>query len=189
MTHNYYPLQVHPAKLTHALMSAAQAAAGSKVLLATVTGVTTDSSGKVTAVTVQRQQAAAEEELAADAVVLAMGPWTDAARAWLPAAPATTGALVCGQRMRLVTCNTAATTTWKVNWHCMNLLRCDAHVLLLRAQLHLAAWPALRCLRLSSSTAAWRCCFCLGIGPTVSNSHRAYQHACMPSPVTACLSS
>jgi hypothetical protein len=88
-------LQVHPAKLTHALMSAAEAEAGSKVMLATVTGVTTDSSGKVTAVKVQRQQAAAEEELAADAVVLAMGPWTDAARAWLPAAPVTTGVSLC----------------------------------------------------------------------------------------------
>jgi glycerol-3-phosphate dehydrogenase len=93
--HFNYCLQVHPAKLTHALMSAAEAAAGSTLLLATVNGVTTDSSGKVTAVKVQRQQAAAEEELEADAVVLAMGPWTDAARAWLPAAPVTTGVSVC----------------------------------------------------------------------------------------------
>ncbi|KAF6250359.1 FAD-dependent oxidoreductase [Scenedesmus sp. NREL 46B-D3] len=83
--------QVHPAKLTHALVSAAEAAVGSKLLLATVTGVTTGSNGAVTSVRVQRQQAAAEEELPADAVVLAMGPWTDAARAWLPAAPVTTG--------------------------------------------------------------------------------------------------
>jgi glycerol-3-phosphate dehydrogenase len=84
-------MQVHPAKLTHALMSSAEAAAGSKVVIATVTGVITDSSGAVTAVKVQPQQAAEEEELPADAVVLAMGPWTDAARAWLPTAPATTG--------------------------------------------------------------------------------------------------
>ncbi|WIA13222.1 hypothetical protein OEZ85_006814 [Tetradesmus obliquus] len=83
--------QVHPAKLTHALMSAAEAAAGSKLVIATVTGISRDSSGNVTGVKVQQQQAAAEEELPADAVVLAMGPWTDAARAWLPAAPATTG--------------------------------------------------------------------------------------------------
>jgi glycerol-3-phosphate dehydrogenase len=72
-------------------MSAAEAAAGSKLVIATVTGVSTDSNGTVTAVKVQRQHAAADEELPADAVVLAMGPWTDAARAWLPAAPATTG--------------------------------------------------------------------------------------------------
>lgn len=87
----YTHLQVHPAKLTHALMSAAEAAAGSKLVIATVTGISRDSSGNVTGVKVQQQQAAAAEELPADAVVLAMGPWTDAARAWLPAAPATTG--------------------------------------------------------------------------------------------------
>lgn len=75
-------------------MSAAEAAAGAKVLIATVTGVVTDSSGAVTAVKVQHQQQHEEVEVPADAVVLAMGPWTDAARAWLPAAPRTTGGLL-----------------------------------------------------------------------------------------------
>lgn len=97
--------QVHPAKLTQALMAAAQATAGAQVVYGTVTGLTT-SNGAVTGVKVQQQQqqsdqqgAAAggggsgseEVELAADAVVLAMGPWTDAARAWLPDAPHVSG--------------------------------------------------------------------------------------------------
>lgn len=88
--------QVHPAKLTQALMSAAQEAAGAQLVIGTVTGIST-AAGAVTGVKVQQQQqqqgsgAAAEVELAADAVVLAMGPWTDAARAWLPTAPEMTG--------------------------------------------------------------------------------------------------
>lgn len=99
-------LQVHPAKLTHALMAAAEQAAGAQLVLGTVTGIST-AAGAVTGVKVQRQQgqeqqqASAglhssseeqeEEELPADVVVLAMGPWTDAARAWLPSAPQMTG--------------------------------------------------------------------------------------------------
>jgi len=100
-------LQVHPAKLTHALMAAAEQTAGAQLVLGTVTGITT-AAGAVTGVKVQRQrqqgqeqqQVSAglhsssedqEEELPADVVVLAMGPWTDAARTWLPAAPQMTG--------------------------------------------------------------------------------------------------
>jgi glycerol-3-phosphate dehydrogenase len=90
--------QVHPAKLTHALMAAAEQAAGAQVLLGTVTGIDTASGGAVTGVRVRPQQqqagaAAVQEEqvLPADVVVLAMGPWTDAARAWLPTAPPTSG--------------------------------------------------------------------------------------------------
>jgi glycerol-3-phosphate dehydrogenase len=78
-------------------MSAAQEAAGAQLVIGTVTGIST-AAGAVTAVKVQQQQqqqqgsgAGAEVELAADAVVLAMGPWTDAARAWLPTAPEMTG--------------------------------------------------------------------------------------------------
>lgn len=88
-------LQVHPAKLTQALMSAAQEAAGAQLVIGTVTGIST-AAGAVKGVKVVQQQqqgsaAGAEVELAADAVVLAMGPWTDAARAWLPTAPEMAG--------------------------------------------------------------------------------------------------
>jgi glycerol-3-phosphate dehydrogenase len=85
--------QVHPAKLTHALMSAAQEAAGAQLVIGTVTGISTVA-GAVTGVKVQQQQQGAgssEVEVAADVVVLAMGPWTDAARQWLPAAPEMSG--------------------------------------------------------------------------------------------------
>jgi glycerol-3-phosphate dehydrogenase len=110
-------------------MSAAEAAAGSKLVLAAVTGVTTDSSGKVTAVKVQRQQAATKEELAADAVVLAMGPWTDAARAWLPAAPVTTGVALCvAKGIRSGNRGKAAPVYGNVGWSCK---LCTVHVLLL----------------------------------------------------------
>jgi glycerol-3-phosphate dehydrogenase len=95
-------LQVHPAKLTHALIAAAQAAAGAQVVLGTVTGIST-AAGAVTGVRVQQRgqetSAAAggstagssEVQLPADVVVLAMGPWSSAARAWLPAAPEISG--------------------------------------------------------------------------------------------------
>jgi hypothetical protein len=94
-------LQVHPAKLTHALMSAAQEAAGAQLLIGTITGVTT-AAGAVTGVKVQQQQqeqqqqgeasgSSSEVEVLADAVVLALGPWTEAARARLPTAPEMTG--------------------------------------------------------------------------------------------------
>ncbi|KAF8067427.1 TDA3 [Scenedesmus sp. PABB004] len=88
--------QVHPARLTAALMAAAERQAGAALLLGTVVGVRRDDgSGAVRGVRVRRWgqegEEGEEEELAADAVVLAMGPWTGAARAWLPGAPATAG--------------------------------------------------------------------------------------------------
>jgi glycerol-3-phosphate dehydrogenase len=104
--------QVHPAKLTHALMTAAEQAAGAQLLLGTVTGINT-ADGAVTGVRVRHKQGHAavndkasssssssgggggdgsgEVDVPADAVVLAMGPWTDAARAWLPTAPEMSG--------------------------------------------------------------------------------------------------
>lgn len=85
--------QVHPQKLTTALMTAAQQTAGAKLVMGVVTGITTNSSG-VTTVRVSpgpQQVQGIEQELPADAVVLAMGPWTGSARAWLPSAPATSG--------------------------------------------------------------------------------------------------
>lgn len=101
-------------------MSAAEQAAGAQLLLGTVTGINT-AGGAVTGVRVQRKQhhqgtaandtsnnasngsssrggggnsggaVSGEVDVAADAVVLAMGPWTDAARAWLPTAPEMSG--------------------------------------------------------------------------------------------------
>jgi glycerol-3-phosphate dehydrogenase len=114
------PNQVHPGKLTQALMTAAEQAAGAQLLLGTVTGINT-ADGAVTGIRVRRKQqhqgtgalntssnasgdggsssggAAADDDVSgevnvpADAVVLAMGPWTDAARAWLPTAPEMSG--------------------------------------------------------------------------------------------------
>eukprot|EP00879_Flechtneria_rotunda_P003899 GHRR01004139.1.p2 GENE.GHRR01004139.1~~GHRR01004139.1.p2 ORF type:complete len:358 (+),score=109.03 GHRR01004139.1:58-1131(+) len=85
--------QVHPAKLTTALMSVAETIGGAKVVIGTVTGISTSSSGAITGVKVQQESSngSIKAEIAADAVVLAMGPWTGAARAWLPTAPATAG--------------------------------------------------------------------------------------------------
>jgi glycine/D-amino acid oxidase-like deaminating enzyme len=90
-------LQVHPAKLTHALMSAAEEAAGARLLIGTITGVNT-AAGAVTGVRVQQRQqhdvaagSSSEVEVPADVVVLALGPWTEAARAWLPTAPEMSG--------------------------------------------------------------------------------------------------
>lgn len=86
-------------------MSAAQEAAGAQLLIGTVTGVTT-AAGAVTGVTVQQQQqhgeaagSSSEVEVPADAVVLALGPWTQAARAWLPTAPEMSG--VCSNTARM----------------------------------------------------------------------------------------
>lgn len=93
-------MQVHPQKLTTALMAAAEAAAGARVVHGTVCGILRRADGAATAVRVQlrhqkqQQQQPAQgsvEDLPADVVVLAMGPWTGAARAWLPSAPATSG--------------------------------------------------------------------------------------------------
>jgi len=82
--------QVHPSKLTAGAHGRCRAAAGARLLLGTVTGVKTDDTHAITAVQVQQQQSG-PTELPAGALVLAMGPWTGAAQAWLPSAPATTG--------------------------------------------------------------------------------------------------
>src|SRR5829696_5018643 len=67
--------QVHPAAFTRAMMRAAEAQ-GAAVRLGRVTGVAT-SGGTVTGVAVDG------ETIAADAVVIAMGPWSILASAWL----------------------------------------------------------------------------------------------------------
>lgn len=90
--------QVHPAKLTTALMAAAQAR-GARLVRGTVRGLQLNKQ-QVEGVLVESAggeappAAAAEPSgdgnsilLPADAVVLCMGPWTGAARAWLPAVP------------------------------------------------------------------------------------------------------
>ena len=68
--------QVHPAQFTASMMHAA-AARGAELRLGTVTGLARDRDA-VTGVLV------GEETLAADAVVIAMGPWSILAAAWLP---------------------------------------------------------------------------------------------------------
>ncbi|KAL3161920.1 hypothetical protein ABBQ38_009005 [Trebouxia sp. C0009 RCD-2024] len=68
--------QVHPQKLSQALMEAAQGK-GAQLRIGEVQNITT-SGKKVTGVIVDG------EELAADAVVIAMGPWSGQAAKWLP---------------------------------------------------------------------------------------------------------
>ncbi|KAJ9511842.1 hypothetical protein QJQ45_004556 [Haematococcus lacustris] len=87
--------QVHPALLTHALVDSA-VERGAKLMTATVTGLQlgpTDNA--VTGVHVTSSSAAggvAQQVLAADAVLLAMGPWTDVAAArWGLPLPRITG--------------------------------------------------------------------------------------------------
>jgi glycine/D-amino acid oxidase-like deaminating enzyme len=84
-------VQVHPAKLTTALMTAAEQSVGSELLIGTVIGIKVDQSNRVSAVQVQQGEQLGAVELPADAVVLAMGPWTGSAQAWLPTVPATSG--------------------------------------------------------------------------------------------------
>ena len=70
--------QVHPGQLAAALMRAAQAA-GTELRLGAVTGILrSGTQGKVTGVAVDG------EALEGDAVVIAMGPWSQLARRWLP---------------------------------------------------------------------------------------------------------
>lgn len=70
--------QVHPARLTRALMDAAQAN-GAELRFGQVTGVLCDESGKqVRGIDIDG------EELPGDAIVIAMGPWSSLASAWLP---------------------------------------------------------------------------------------------------------
>ncbi|KAK9808382.1 hypothetical protein WJX73_009281 [Symbiochloris irregularis] len=73
--------QVHPELLTKALIAAAQA----EVRQATVQGVVLDGNKAVTGVKVD----GGEEEC--DTIVIAMGPWTGQARAWLPGIPSISG--------------------------------------------------------------------------------------------------
>lgn len=74
--------QVHPRKLTEAFMARATALVGSRFLRGTVRGVQTNDSNadaRVTAV-----ELAGGDVLAADVVVIALGPWSQLAAAWLP---------------------------------------------------------------------------------------------------------
>lgn len=68
--------QVHPQKLSQALMEAAQQK-GAQLRIGEVQNITT-SGNKVTGVVVDG------EEVEADAVVIAMGPWSGQAAKWLP---------------------------------------------------------------------------------------------------------
>jgi glycine/D-amino acid oxidase-like deaminating enzyme len=70
--------QVHPARFTRALMRAAEAK-GAELRIGQVSGLLRDSSGE-SVVGVQVDGA----ELLGDAVVVAMGPWSILAAAWLP---------------------------------------------------------------------------------------------------------
>lgn len=69
--------QVDPAALTRGLMGAA-GAAGASVVAGTVTGIRRDGAGDVNGVEVDG------EVMEADAVVLALGPWSLLATRWLP---------------------------------------------------------------------------------------------------------
>ena len=68
--------QIHPALFTAAMMRAAQAH-GAELRLGTVTGVK-QAAGRVSGVEIDG------DVIAADAVVIAMGPWSILAAAWLP---------------------------------------------------------------------------------------------------------
>lgn len=71
--------QVHPGQLAAALMQAAKKAAGAELRSGEVTGVLrSGAQGKVTGVKIDG------EALEGDAVVIAMGPWSQLARRWLP---------------------------------------------------------------------------------------------------------
>ncbi len=70
---------MHPGRYTQAMMRAAEAD-GARLAAGTVTGIVADG-GTVTGVTVDG------EVLAADAVVIALGPWSILAASWLPLPP------------------------------------------------------------------------------------------------------
>ncbi len=70
--------QVHPAQFTQGMMTAAEAK-GAKLVIATVEGVVLSSDGRQVAGVL-----ANGETLEADAVVIAMGPWSILACKWLP---------------------------------------------------------------------------------------------------------
>ena len=72
--------QVHPGRFTAAMMRAAEAH-GAEMRTASVTGIVRGADGAVQAVETE------EETIAADAVVIAMGPWSRLAAQWLPLPP------------------------------------------------------------------------------------------------------
>jgi glycine/D-amino acid oxidase-like deaminating enzyme len=72
--------QVHPARFTQGMMRAAEAH-GAELRAAAATGLARGADGAVQAVETD------EGEIAADAVVIAMGPWSRLAGEWLPLPP------------------------------------------------------------------------------------------------------
>ena len=71
---------IHPERFTRALVDAA-CARGARLVLGTVDGIARDAGGAVRGVRVDGA------EVAADAVVVAMGPWSILAAQWLPIPP------------------------------------------------------------------------------------------------------
>jgi glycine/D-amino acid oxidase-like deaminating enzyme len=69
--------QVHPARFTKAIMAAAQAE-GAQLRIGRVTGIARQENGDITGVVVDG------EIVAGDTIVIAMGPWSILASAWLP---------------------------------------------------------------------------------------------------------
>lgn len=85
--------QVHPKRLTEAFLDAANAKAGTEVVLGKVEGVVThEVTGEVTGVVVDG------ETVPADVVVVAMGPWTHRASTWAPGMPK----VILGQKYHAV---------------------------------------------------------------------------------------
>ena len=85
--------QVHPKRLTEAFLDAANAKAGTEVVLGKVEGVVADEvTGEVTGVVVDG------ETVPADVVVVAMGPWTHRASTWAPGMPK----VILGQKYHAV---------------------------------------------------------------------------------------
>lgn len=72
--------QVHPARFTRALMRAAQGM-GAELRIGRVTGIVRRADGSAAGVVVDG------ESVAGDAVVIALGPWSILAAAWLPLPP------------------------------------------------------------------------------------------------------
>ena len=80
--------QVHPRELTHAMFAAAEARAGASLRTGTVEGVDLGEAEGGAPPAVRGVRLEGGEALAADVVVLAMGPWTGAAAKWgLPRVP------------------------------------------------------------------------------------------------------
>lgn len=78
--------QVHPRKLTHALLDAARQKAGSEVVCGARVEAVLQENGAVRAVKI-RNAAGEISNMECDALVLAMGPWTIDAMAWFPGLP------------------------------------------------------------------------------------------------------